>query len=341
VQKVLVTGSDGYIGSVLVPALVAGGYEVRGLDAFYYEDCLFGKRKPAVETIRKDVRDVTAGDLRGFDAIIHLAALSNDPLGALDVGLTLEINCRASTRLAELAKAAGVPRFLYASSCSLYGKSHEEWVDEASLMAPTTAYARSKVMTEEFLHTVADDCFSPVILRCATVFGLAPKLRVDLVVNNLTGWGVTTQEIRLLSDGTPWRPLIHVEDLARAYEFFLRAPAAQVHDRAFNVGFCALNYRVRDIAEAVGRSLPGTRIAIAKEPDRDARSYRVRFDRFVALSGLAPLWDLESGVADILKGYRDKGLTREEFLGRKYVRLNQLRYLLDTNRIDAQLRWSR
>jgi nucleoside-diphosphate-sugar epimerase len=336
----LVTGHDGYIGAVLVPHLLERGYEVVGLDTFYYGDCWLTQRRLPIRAFRKDVRDVEQGELRGFDAIIHLAALSNDPVGALAPDLTLDINYRASVRLAELAKQAGVRRFVYASSCSLYGKTPEEWVDETCPMAPLTAYAQSKVLTEEGLHKLADSHFSPIILRFATVYGISPKLRIDLVANNLAGWGVITGEIRILSDGTPWRPLIHVEDVAAAYEFSLRVPLEKVHNQTFNVGFNSHNYQVRDIAEQVAEVLPEAEVSFASEPDRDSRSYRVRFDRFQTLSGLKPQWDLKSGVQQIVEAYQQVGLTQEALTGRKYVRLNQIKHLIEVGRLDAHLRWS-
>ena len=337
--KVFVTGSDGYVGCKLVDYLVQKGYIVRGLDTFYYEDCLFGEPGRAVPTARKDVRTLTLDDLRGYDAVIHLAALSNDPVGSLDPHLTMEINYLGSSRVAELAKAAGVRRFLYASSCSLYGKSSEDWVDETSPMAPLTAYAQSKVMTEGALQKLADRDFSPVILRCATVYGLSHKLRVDLVVNNLAAWGVTRNEVRILSDGTPWRPLIHVEDLARAYEYFLQAPLESVHNRAFNVGFDEQNYQVRTIAESVAEALPGVEVTFSPQPDKDARSYRVTFDKFLSLSGLQPQWNLQSSVRNIVGEYQRQKLTWENFSGRKYVRLNQIRHLMASGLIDDRLLW--
>ncbi len=340
-KRVLVTGCDGYIGSVLVPQLLQRQYEVQGLDTFYYEDCWFGDQTASPRVIRKDIRDVEVGDLQGLDAVIHLAALSNDPVGQLAPELTLDINYRASVRLAEMAKLAGIRRFLYASSCSLYGKSDKEWVDETSAMEPLTAYAQSKVNTEKELLRLADDSFSPVILRCATVFGTSPKLRIDIVVNNLAGWGVTTSKIRILSDGTPWRPLIHVRDLVDAYEYFLRAPVEEVHNKVLNIGFNEQNYQVRQIADLVGHSLPNVNVVYEPSPDRDSRSYCVRFDRFVNSTGLKAKWDLHSGIREIVDAYQKTHLTYDEFTGRKYVRLNQIRHLQSTKQINSQLRWDR
>lgn len=340
-QKVLVTGHDGYIGSVLTGRLLALGLDVWGLDTMYCQDCAFGDKPQSLKFIAKDVRDILPEDVRGFDAIIHLAALSNDPVGQLAEDLTLDINHGATVRLAEMAKAAGVRRFLYASSCSLYGKSEGDWMDESSPQAPLTAYARSKVKSEQDLQRLASESFSPVILRCATVFGIAPKLRVDLVVNNLAAWGITTGKIQIMSDGTPWRPLIHVEDLVSAYEFFLSAPLEAVHNQVFNIGFNECNYQVREIAETVGKYLPGTEVVFAAQPDKDSRSYRVSFNKFHDVSGLEPEFNLEKGICQIVQAYKAHGLSHEDFVGRKYVRLSQMQHLIKNGLIDAQLRWTR
>ena len=338
INRVLVTGHDGYIGSVLVRLLLGSGYDVTGLDVSYYGDCNFSKIEHPIRNIQRDIRDVDLRDLRGFDAIIHLAALSNDPVGELSPALTLDINFQSSVRLAELAKIAGIRRFIYASSCSLYGKTNREWVDETCPMDPLTTYAESKILTEEKLSCLADDQFSPIILRFATVYGVSQKLRVDLVVNNLVGWGITTGQVQILSDGTPWRPLIHVEDVATAYRFFLQAPLRTIHNQIINVGFNSENYQIREIAEKVAQSLPGTKVSFAQKPDRDSRSYRVDFGKFKKLSGLDPIWDLPAGIFQLVEAYRGAGLTKAEFTGRKFVRLNQIRHLIDKGRLDPNLR---
>lgn len=341
IQRVLVTGHSGYIGVVLCKHLVQRGYDMVGLDTDYYEDCWFGSSSPAVPALRKDIRDVTTAEVEGMDAIIHLAALSNDPLGALDPRLTYAINKTATIRLARLARAAGVRRFLFASSCSIYGMPREGWADEASAVEPLTAYAHSKAGSEQGLLALAAKDFAPVLLRCATVYGVSPKMRMDLVVNNLVGWGITRGAVTILSDGTPWRPLIHVEDLARVYEFFLEAPISEISGSTFNVGFNEQNYQVRDIAEAVHRAIPGSHVAYSSKPDLDARSYRVRFDRLRAFTGLQPRWDLESGIEQIVLAYRDHGLTAELFDGPTYARLRHLRSLIEARRLDGELRWTR
>lgn len=339
-RRVMVTGHDGYVGAVLCPKLVEAGYDVVGLDTCYYEGCTFGVAGRKGPAIRKDVRDVTPDDLNGFDAVIHLAALSNDPVGALDPDLTLKINYAATIRLARAARAAGVRRFLFASSCSIYGMTGEDWVDEGSPLGPLTAYAQSKVRAEKELLTLGDERFAPVILRCATVYGISTKLRVDLVVNNLSGWGVTHGQVRILSDGTPWRPLVHVEDLARAYCSFLAAPQKEVLGLVVNVGFDEQNYQVREIAEAVRQAIPGVCVTYAGEGNRDSRSYRVRFARFQKFTGLKPCWTLESGARQLVDAFRAAPLTREEFSGPKFTRLHHVRALLSAGRLDGELRWT-
>lgn len=338
-MRVLVTGHDGYIGTVLVSHLKKKGYEVSGLDSYFYEDCWLGKHLDSCPALRKDIRDVTLTDLEGIDAVVHLAALSNDPLGQLSTELTLDHNYRATENLAKLSKQAGVQRFLYASSCSLYGKSDQLSVDENTSMAPLTAYAQSKVMSEKALLALANEHFSPIILRCSTVFGYSPKLRVDLVVNNLTGWGFTLGKIKILSDGSPWRPLIHVEDLARAYEFFLAIELGKHKEKIFNIGFNSHNYQVRQIAESVAHHIKGSILEFAVEPDRDSRSYRVNFDRFESVSKLKPQWDLDKGIQHLLEVYREHGFKERDFRGRKFTRLNQIRHLSETQQLDKELRW--
>lgn len=338
-RRVLVTGHDGYVGAVLCPKLVQAGYDVVGLDTYYYEGCNFGPPRETAPSIRKDVRDITAEDVRGFDSVIHLAALSNDPVGAFAPALTLAINYSATTRLARMAREAGVRRFIFASSCSLYGKTDKDWVSEESGVSPLTAYAESKVRAEKELSGLGDEGFALVILRCATVYGVSPKLRVDLVVNNLAGWAVTHGEVRILSDGTPWRPLIHVEDLTNAYMYFLKAPEREVAGLILNVGFDNQNYQVWEIADAVQRAIPEARVTYARKGENDARSYRVRFSRFRDLTGLKPSWDLEPGTTQLVEAYHAWGLTREELGGAKFTRLHQITALSAAGRLTPELRW--
>ena len=269
----LVTGHDGYIGAVLVEKLLGQGYEVRGLDTCFFQSGLFPQARTPAEVVDKDIRDVVAEDFEGGDAIVHLAALSNDPMGELDRGLTLRINFEASVRLARLAKEMGIQRFLFASSCSMYGSSPGQTVDEDAPFNPRTAYALSKVKTEEALSQLADTSFSPTYLRNATAYGLSPKLRFDLVLNNLVEWAMTTGQINVMSDGTPWRPLVHVEDIADAFIAVLEAPIQTIHNQAFNVGQDSENYQVRRIAEAVRRVVSGSHVPFAVDAILDARSY--------------------------------------------------------------------
>jgi nucleoside-diphosphate-sugar epimerase len=340
-MKVLVTGYDGYIGTVLVEKLLARGYEVRGLDAGYLRGCSLRQNGGLTEAIEKDIRDVESEDLSGVEAIVHLAALSNDAMGELDARLTLEVNFEASLRLARLAKAMGIRRFVFASSCSMYGASSEASASEDAPLNPLTAYALSKVKAEEALSQLADDSFSPTFLRGATVYGFSPKLRFDLVLNNLMGWAITTGQIRIMSDGTPWRPLVHVEDIADAYVAALEAPIEAVHGQAFNIGQDIENYQVRDIAETVRRVVPGCRVVYAGTADSDARSYRVDFSKVRrALPSFQPRWNIERGAQQLCDALTANGVTREDFESRCFFRVKQLQYLLSTGMVDANLRWS-
>jgi len=339
-MRVLVTGHNGYIGSVLAPLFREAGHDVVGLDTDFFADCVFGEPDGRVPAVRKDIRDVSAEDLEGFDAIVHLAALSNDPLGELRAEWTYDINHRASVRLARLARKAGVRRFLFSSSCSMYGRSGDGLVDETAPLRPLTHYARSKVRVEEDLVALADETFSPVFLRNATAYGLSPRLRLDLVLNNLAAWAFTTGKVLIKSDGTPWRPVVHVEDIARAFLALAEAPREVVHARAFNVGSNAENYRVRDLAEAVARAVPGSRVEYADGAGPDPRSYRVDFTKIErAVPGFRPRWTAERGAAQLYEGFLRAGLTRERFEGRLYTRLRQLRHLIDSGRLDETLRW--
>lgn len=340
-MRVLVTGHHGYIGSVVGPMLHEAGHEVVGLDAFYYRGCDFGEIEFPFEERQADIRDVTTDDLDGFDAVVHLAALSNDPLGDLSADLTYDINLRGTLHLAERAKEAGVERFVFASSCSMYGAaSGDDLLDESAPLRPLTPYAESKVAAEAGLSKLADDGFSPVQLRNATAYGASARLRLDVVLNNLAGWAFTTGKIKILSDGTAWRPIVHIRDIGRAALGALTAPRETVHDVAFNVGATAENYRVRELAELVHEQLPECEVEIAGGSYADPRSYRVDFERYRhLLPDYLPTWTARAGAEELVVAYRANELSLDEFEGYRYTRLKQIRRLLDEGLLDDGLRW--
>ena len=339
-MRVLVTGHHGYIGSVLVPVLQGAGHEVVGLDSFLYRGCDFpGAAEPHVASIEKDVRDVERRDLEGFDAVVHLAAISNDPLGNLNPDCTYAVNHHASVRLARLAKEVGVERFLFSSSCSLYGASGSAVLDEAAALEPITPYGESKVLAERDVAALADDAFSPTSLRNATVYGLSTRHRGDLVVNNLTGFAITTGEVLMRSDGTPWRPLVHVEDVSRAFLAVLEAPREKVHGEAFNVGSTSENYQVRDIARIVEEVVPGSRLAFAGDAGPDRRSYRVAFEKIrETLPGSAPRWTVRAGAQELYDAYRAAALTIEDFTSSRFMRIARIQEQMAQGLLDDTLR---
>jgi nucleoside-diphosphate-sugar epimerase len=338
-MRVLVTGHKGYIGTVLAPMLLEKGHQVVGLDTDLFEQCTFSGVIPAIEGIQKDVRDVEQHDLKGLDAIIHLAGLSNDPLGDYRPELTEEINEKASIRLANVAKQAGIQRFLFASSCSTYGAGGADFLTEEAPFNPVTPYGLSKVRVEAALKKLADADFSPTYLRAYTAYGVSPRLRFDLVINNLTAWAFTTKQVYLKSDGTPWRPVVHVEDVSRAYIAALEAPRELVHNNNFNVGISTENYQMRELAEIVKSVVPGCEIAYAPDAAPDKRCYRVDCNKIArTLHGFKPQWTARQGVEQLYQEYKRVGLTLEEFEGPKFKRIAHIKELIHQEKLDHNLR---
>jgi nucleoside-diphosphate-sugar epimerase len=339
--RVLVTGHDGYVGCVLVPLLVAAGHEVVGLDAGLYVGCALGADPaPAIPALRRDIRDVEAADLAGVEAVAHLAAISNDPLGDLSPDVTYDVNHTGTVRLARAAKDAGAARFVFSSSCSNYGAAAEELLDESAAFNPVTPYGLSKVLAEQDLAELADARFSPVFLRSGTAYGVAARLRGDLVVNNLVGYAVTTGEVLLKSDGSPWRPLVHVEDMARAFVAALEAPRDAVHGEAFNVGATAENYRVRAIGELVEQLVPGSNITFGEGAGPDVRTYRVSCEKLdAALPKARPRYTVADGIAELRDAFLAHALTRKQLEGPRFQRIRRVLELQEEGSLDERLRW--
>jgi len=340
-MRVLVTGHDGYLGSVLVARLRESGHEVVGLDTGLFADCLLGPAPEPVPTLRVDLRDVTAEHCAGVDAVLHLAALCNDPIGNLNPDLTYDVNHRSTVRLARAAKAAGVTRFLFSSSCSLYGAGADDTpLDENADFVPVTPYGESKILSEQSLRELADDDFSPVYLRNATAYGFSPRLRGDIVVNDLTAHALLTGEVRLLSDGMAWRPLVHAEDIAAAFIALLEAPRDVVHNKAYNIGQTAENYLIRDVAELVAEVLPGSQLSFAEGAGTDLRNYRVSCDLIAAeVPGFAPQWTVRKGIEQLAEAYQRHGLTMEAYRER-FLRLKRIEALRAAGQLDESLRWT-
>ena len=339
-MKVLVTGHKGYIGTILVPMLKQHGHEVTGLDSDLFRNCTYGELDLDIPEIIKDIRDVTIEDVDGFDAIMHLAGLSNDPLGNLNEQLTYDINHHASVKIAQLAKQAGAQRFLFSSTCSNYGAGGDDWLTEESPFNPVSAYGISKVRTEQDISKLADEDFSPVFLRNSTAYGVSPRLRFDLVLNNLVAWAFTTGKVLLKSDGTSWRPIIHIEDISRAFVALLHAPKERVHNEAFNITRKEDNYQIRQIAEIVAEVVPNSKVELSEDHFPDPRNYKVDSTKIQTLiPEFKPQWNVKKGAIELYESYKKHGITLEEFEGIKFQRIGHLKHLLKQGRVNNDLFW--
>lgn len=338
--RILMTGHTGYVGSVMAPHFVRAGYDVRGFDTGYFNACTLVQDQLSVPTIKKDLRDLEPSDLEGYDAVVHLAALSNDPIGNLNDSWTEDINFKSSVRLAELARVAGVRRFLFSSSCIMYGVAQAAVATEESPLNPQTTYARSKVQAEEAIRALADDRFSPTFLRNGTIYGLSPRMRFDTVLNNLVGLAVSTGTVTVYSDGTPWRPVLHVEDVARAFQAVLEAPRDRVHNQAINIGSNSLNHRIRELADLTVEAVPGATLEIVAQADADQRTYRADFSKFARICPDFQFeWTARRGACQLADTFRDIKLGREGFTDKRFTRLKWLHHLLDAGMLDSSLRW--
>ncbi len=339
-QRVLVTGHNGYIGSVLAPHFVQAGHQVVGLDTGYYSPCTLVPDVTPITWLRKDIRAVDIDDLRGFDAVVHLAALSNDPIGNMNEKWTEEINHHSSVRLAELAKEAGVRRFLFSSSCIMYGMSEAAVVTEESPLDPKTEYARSKVKSERAISALASDNFSPTFLRNGTVYGVSPRMRFDTVLNDLMGMAMTTGKVTLFSDGKPWRPVVHVQDVSRAFLAVLEAPLADVWNQAFNNGANHLNHQIFELAAIVAETVPDCKLEVLAQSGADQRTYKADFGKFARVfPNFSFLWSAQQGARELYDTFKRIGLTHDQFTDKRFTRLKWLQHLLDSGQLDQSLRW--